>query len=74
MRFNLKSTSQASFRDELLARTFGGAAPFVLVEDQSSTKVVHGRSDPDSEFIRRSVESEIVDLIIEESSNGIGIP
>lgn len=74
LRFNLKSTSQASFRDELLARTFGGAAAFVLVENQESSKVVHGRSSPDSEFVRRSVGSETVELIIEESSNGVSLP
>lgn len=74
MRFRLKSTQQASFKDELLARTSQGADPIVLVEDQSSTKVIHGRMDPESEFRRRAISNELTELIVEESSNGIGLP
>jgi hypothetical protein len=61
-------------KHELLARTFQGVDAIVLVENQNDPKVVHGRTDPESEFVRRSMESELVELIVEESSNGIGLP
>jgi hypothetical protein len=74
MRLNVKSPYQAAFRDELLARTSQGADPIVLVEDQNQTKVIHGRVPPGTDFVRRSVSLETVELIVEESSNGIGLP
>lgn len=74
MRFNVKSPYQAAFKDELLARTSQGADPLVLVEDQSQTKVIHGRIPQDSDFTRRSLSLEQTELIVEESSNGVGLP
>lgn len=71
--FRLKSVQQAAFRDELLARTAQGSEPIVLVENQATTKVVHGRIPPESEFIFQSFEAEEVDMVVEESSNGIGL-
>ncbi|MCP4878336.1 MAG: LamG domain-containing protein [Gammaproteobacteria bacterium] len=74
MRFNLKIPQQAAFRDELLARTFQGANPMVLVEDQSQPLVIHGRIPQGSDFTRRSRSLEFTELVIEESSNGVGLP
>lgn len=73
MAFRLKSTQEASFKDELLARTKQGG-PIVFVENQDDPKVIHGFIPPDSEFMRRAVSNELVELIVEESSNGIGLP
>lgn len=74
MRFNLKIAQQTAFKDELLARTSQGADPIVIVEDQSQTKVIHGRIPPETDFTRRSRSLEFAELIVEESSNGIGLP
>ena len=74
MRFRLKSTTEQNFKEELLARTSQGADPIVLVEDQSASKVVHGRIPNESEFRRRAIRHELTELIVEESSNGIGLP
>lgn len=73
MAFRLKSTQQASFKEELLARTKHGG-PIVLVEDKSNPKVIYGFIPRQSEFMRRAVSNELVELVVEESSNGIGLP